>query len=246
MVTYAQLEAEAYWRNERVHPEMQAFGVRLCKALGVGTNAFGVKGDNEHRNGGHRSQEWILKSKYCTNRTYTVESGLSIEESRLISAFDITPKSRDDMLRISRNLDKVVRAGQLEGLVEWFGNTNNDTVVDGYDNIRNAVIRSDPSHLWHLHGRSKRRLSILGSRWYWDQVFNALVYGRVAETPQEAADLDVNQAQKLDAVFNGWETVKLDSNGDGKPNEDFPVPLVTKWLKPMMDKLNAIEGKLNQ
>lgn len=157
MPTYAQLQAEPWWGREVVTPELERFGAELCRALGVGRDAFGTRGDNHHLNGGHRSQEWILNSRYCTSRSYSIEGGLSAEQLRHVSAFDITPGSRADMLRISQNLDRVVRAGQLEELVEWFGNTNNDNRVDGWNNIRDAVASADDSHLWHLHGRFGRR-----------------------------------------------------------------------------------------
>lgn len=56
-----------------------------------------------------------------------------------------------------------------------------------------------------------------------------------ALAPQED-DMDVNQSQKLDAIFNAWLTVKLDTTGDGKPDQDFPVPLTAL--------LEDIQGKL--
>lgn len=158
MPTYAQLQSESWWGREVETPELRWLGDQLCSALGVARNAFGTKGDNNHRNGGHRSQEWIANSRWCTNRTYTTMSGLSADQMRHIAAFDITPKTRAQMLTISRNLDKVCRAGLLEEVVEWYGNTNDDQRVDGWNNIKNAVASSDSSHLWHLHATFDRRV----------------------------------------------------------------------------------------
>lgn len=177
MPSYSQLQAEPWWEREIVTTEMSRFGEELCRGLGVSRASFGVKGDNWHLNGGHRSQEWILNSRYCTSRTYSIEGGLTADQLRHISAFDITPKNRADMLRISQNIDKVTRAGQLEELVEWFGNTNNDTRVDGFNNIRNAVATSDSSHLWHLHGRLGRRY--LRNWPVLNRVLKALLHGTV-------------------------------------------------------------------
>lgn len=178
MPTDAQLRSEPWWGREIVTPELVDFGTQLCKGLGVPRVNFGCKGDNAHLNGGHRSQEWILNSRFCTSRSYSVEGGLTGEQPRHISAFDITPATRADMLRISQNADRVVRAGKLEELVEWFGNTNNDLRVDGWNNIRDAVASSDDSHLWHFHGRLGRRYlrdrSVLG------RVLNALLHGTAA------------------------------------------------------------------
>lgn len=49
-------------------------------------------------------------------------------------------------------------------------------------------------------------------------------------------DMDVNQNAKLDAIFNAWPTVKLDTTGDGKVDTAFPVPLTAR--------LDAIDAKL--
>ncbi len=157
MATYAQLQSESWWGREVITPELTWLGNELCAALGVGRDHFGSKGDNAHLNGGHRSQEWIKNSRYCTNRTYTTVAGITVEQARHIAAFDITPATRAQMLTISRNLDRVTRAGQLEEVVEWYGNTNDDQRVDGWNNIKNAVASSDSSHLWHLHGTFDRR-----------------------------------------------------------------------------------------
>lgn len=175
MPTYAQLQNEVWWGREIITPELTWFGDQLCAGLKVGRDAFGTKGDNNHLNGGHRSQEWILNSRFCTSRSYSVEGGLSADQARHVSAFDITPASKADMLRISQNLDRVVRAGKLEELVEWFGNVDGDQRVDGFNNITNAIARSDSSHLWHLHGRLGRRY--LRDRSVLQRVLDALLHG---------------------------------------------------------------------
>lgn len=161
MPTYAQLSAEAAWRDETVTGEMDEFGDALCEALGVPRSHFGVKGDNSsgHMRGGHRSQAWILGSRYCTSRTYTVEPALPAVNLNDIPAFDITPKSNAQMLWICGNLDRVVRAGQLEEVVVWYGNLDNKGPVDGFDNIRNIIATSDRSHDWHLHAQLGRRFT---------------------------------------------------------------------------------------
>ncbi|WP_344144291.1 hypothetical protein, partial [Polymorphospora rubra] len=103
------------------------------------------------------SQEWILQSRWCTNRRYTVESGLTAEQARWLAGFDFTPGSTKDMLLICQRLDRAVRAGELEEIAAWYGNVDGDQRVDGWDNIRNVVATSDSSHLWHLHITFKRR-----------------------------------------------------------------------------------------
>jgi hypothetical protein len=203
MPTYAQLQAERWYNEEVVTPELQVLGSRLRSALGVGADAFGAKGNNVHLNGGHRSQAWIENSQWCTNRTYATEAGLNAEEKRWISAFDITPATRAQMLRISQNIDRVTRSGQLEELVEWYGNTNDDTRVDGWDNIRNAVATSDSSHLWHLHGRLRRKA--MRDPAVMDRVFNALIYGTTEGSDMPLTNEDVMKIWTWDLI-NGPET----------------------------------------
>ncbi len=194
MPTYAQLQAESWWGREITTPEVNWLGDQLCAALGIPRNNFGCKGDNRHLNGGHRSQEWIVNSRYCTNRSYATETGLTGDQARHLSAFDITPATRDQMLLISRNIDKVTRAGQLEELVEWFGNTDNDQRVDGWNNIKNAVATSDSSHLWHLHGRFSRK--VLRDPSVMQRTLTALLHG-TGTTSTSGADMPLTSTDLI-------------------------------------------------
>lgn len=158
MPTYTQLRAEPWWGREIVPDPLRDLGRRLCAAYGRPPEAWGTKGDNLHVYGAHRSQEWILNSRYCTNRTYTVQSGLTALQARYIAAGDFNPGSTERMIEICGRLDQEVRAGRLEVVREWYGNLNGDERVDGYDNVRNRAATSDASHLWHLHMTFDRRL----------------------------------------------------------------------------------------
>ena len=91
MPTYAQLESERWWGREIVTAELDWLGDVLCSRLRRPRAAAGSKGDNEHLNGAHRSQEWILNSRWATSRTYTVQSGLNATQLRHISGFDMVP-----------------------------------------------------------------------------------------------------------------------------------------------------------
>lgn len=157
MPTYAQLQGESVWGQEIVTDELGWLVDELCAHFGVPRGNGGIKGDNKHLNGGHRSQAWIKRSKYCTNRTYTFEASLTAEQERDLAAFDVTLPLQH-MLTISRNADRATRAGELEELVEWFGNVDGDQRVDGWNNIENRAASSDSSHLWHFHGRIRRSL----------------------------------------------------------------------------------------
>lgn len=157
MVTYFQLETEPWWDREVVPAPLVQLGQRLRAAHGRPAVAVGVKGDRFHLAGSHRSQEWILKSQFCTNRTYTVQSGLTGIQQLYLAGFDYNPGSERLMIQLCRRLDEAVRAGRLEVVREWYGNTDGDERVDGFDNVRNRVATSDKSHLWHVHITFDRR-----------------------------------------------------------------------------------------
>jgi hypothetical protein len=155
--TYAELQAESWWGREIVPDPLRGLGERLCRAYGRPLNAAGTKGDNVHLSGAHRSQEWILNSRLCSRRTYTVQSGLTAAELRYIAGLDFNPGSTARMIEICSRLDRPVRAGTLEVVREWYGNIDGDQRVDGYNNILNRIATSDASHLWHLHLTLDRR-----------------------------------------------------------------------------------------
>lgn len=199
MATYDQLNAESWWRAETVTPEMDWLGDQLCSALSVPRANFGCKGDNSsgHMRGGHRSQAWLLNSRYSTSRTYTVEPGLPSAFVNDLPAFDITPKNNAQMLTICRNLDRVVRAGQLEEVVVWYGNLDNTGPVDGYDNIRNIIATSDHSHDWHCHIQVGRRFT--RSRAVMERILAALL----GQALPSGDDVQADERNWLVNSYNG-------------------------------------------
>ncbi len=211
MPTYQQLNAESWWRAETVSPEMQEFGAQLCAALGAPKANFGCKGDNAsgHMRGGHRSQAWILNSRYCTSRTYTVEANLPSANANDIPAFDITPKTRDQMIALSHNADRATRSGGLEELVVWYGTFDGKTVV-GFDNIRNALATSDLSHTWHLHGQIARWLT--RNRAAFQKILAALL----GQPLPSGADV---QADERNWLVNAYQGLFF-----GGPSMGAPVP----------------------
>lgn len=161
MPTYAQLEQEPYWNREVTTPEVDWLGDELCRRTGRPRSACGVKGDNGHLRGAHRSQEWIKRSRYCTNRSYTVQSGLTAEQERHLAGIDFVPdewgsdRNRRLMREQTGRLVAAMRAGQLDGVREVIGTLDGRTVVgvrpDG------STFSSDDSHLDHWHLTLDRR-----------------------------------------------------------------------------------------
>lgn len=153
MVTYQQLEAERVYRDEIIPIELAYLARNLRSHFGLTGNAVGIKGDNHHLRGYHRSRAWLKASKYATNRTYSVTEVAANStggNSNWLCAIDITLPEKT-LIAVCKRLDIAVRAGQLEKIAEWYGNKDGDKRVDGYDNIDNEIASSDASHLWHLH-----------------------------------------------------------------------------------------------
>jgi hypothetical protein len=161
MPTDAQIRAESWWKREIVTSELDWLGDELCRRTGQPRTAAGTKGNEAHRRGGHRSQEWIEKSAYCTNRTYTVQSGLTAEQERHVAALDFTPgqwgtqANRRLMQQQTRRLVDALKSGRLAGVREVIGTLDGRTVTairpDG------STFSADTSHLDHWHLTLDRR-----------------------------------------------------------------------------------------
>ena len=156
MPSLAQLTAEQWWSREIVTPELDWLGDEICRRTGRPRVAAGSKGDEHHLRGAHRSQEWILNSRYCTNRSYTVQSGLTATQTRHIAGFDFSPGSTAAMRAQTQRLIDAMRAGRLDEVREVYGTVDGKTVT-GWNNQENRYATSDSSHLWHWHISIDRR-----------------------------------------------------------------------------------------
>lgn len=157
MADAGDIQAEYWWQREIVTVELDWLGDELCRRTGQPRTAAGTKGNTAHLNGGHRSQEWILRSLYCTNRSYTVQSGLTATQARHIAAFDFTPGNVVDMIAQSRRLIAAMKAGFLDEVLAIYCNVDGDRIVDGWNNVLDRAATSDSSHLWHWHLTLDRR-----------------------------------------------------------------------------------------
>lgn len=161
MPTDEQLRAEPWWGREIVTDELDWLADELCRRTGRPRTAAGTRGDRYHLNGAHRSQEWILNSRYCTNRSYTVQSGLTATQARHIAALDFTPgpwgtpANRALMAEQTGRLAAALKAGRLDGVREVIGTLDGRTAVgirpDG------SQRSADNTHLDHWHLTLDRR-----------------------------------------------------------------------------------------
>lgn len=152
MPSYEQLDDEAAWRAEIAAPALATLASRI-RGHWPGAEV-GVKGNNVHLRGYHRSRRWIKESSYCTNRTYSVSrtaGDRSGGDPNWLCALDFGGISQAELHAVCKRLDAAVRAGLLEKITEWYGNFGDDGRVDGWDNISDRLASSDSSHLYHLH-----------------------------------------------------------------------------------------------
>ena len=160
--TYAQLEAEQWWGREVRTTELKWLGDELCRRTGAPATSIGTKGNNCHLNGGHRSQEWITHSQFCTNRHYTVQSGLTAEQRRHLAALDRTPlawgtvANRAQVAVETKRLLDAAKAGKLKGVTQIEGTLDGKTPF-GYNVETGTTFTPDVSHLDHWHLTFDRR-----------------------------------------------------------------------------------------
>lgn len=153
MATLSELQSESWWWAETIPSGLASLRMKLLSHYGLSGGAIGIRGDVNHLRGYHRSRAWILNSRYCKNRTYSVSRTAGDRaggDPNWVCGMDISLDTRR-LLTLCKNLDAGVRSGRFEKITEWYGNIDGDTRVDGYDNISNIMATSDSSHLGHAH-----------------------------------------------------------------------------------------------
>ncbi len=165
MPTAAQLHAESFWQREKITPELAECCDAIAAGLGIPRGDVGTKGDENHFKGHHRSQEWLLNSRFCTNRTYTVQHGLTAEQARHVAAIDIVPGewgttgNRRRTAVITARLVTAMEAGELDEVLEVYGAAADLETVTGWNNRENRRATANDSHLDHVHlGIDRRKL----------------------------------------------------------------------------------------
>jgi hypothetical protein len=148
MATRLQLEAERWWGEEMEAPAHAAFNEHLRQHYHHTRAQTGSKGDENHLRGRHRSRDWDLNSRYCTDRGYATTDGRDRRgNGRWLRATDCGIQG-EELHAASARLDRAVRAGRLPCVAEWFGTVDGSKVVGWY---QGAPGTADDSHLYHLH-----------------------------------------------------------------------------------------------
>jgi len=198
--TLAQLRAEPWWDREISPPTLVALGNSLRAHFGVSPVAVGIKGDIGHLFGGHRSPEWIRRSRYSSSGSgdgslIQSNGGTASSSNRDLRALDMTPgawgtpDNRRKMISMTTSLDGAVKSGRCPQVRRFWGTRDGRTVY-GWDAFYRRNSSSDSSHLDHLH------VEMYPDRVNWDHsaVFAAITGGD--------ADMDATQAQQLNNIHD--------------------------------------------
>jgi hypothetical protein len=155
------------YRAEKQPQSLVDLGTRLKRAYSVGGGNFGIKGNEYHDSGFHRSRNWILFSPDSSYGT----SDYSVQGSRNHSgdpdndcAFDFTPgvwgspDNRAKMIELTKRLRAAARANdpRLSNWYEFAGTEDGVHVVTFYAHGGVAKTPFDKTHLDHIHGSKFR------------------------------------------------------------------------------------------
>jgi hypothetical protein len=236
MTTEQQMRDDEWYRRETTPIQLTALAKRLSEHYGVPLDNFGIRGNLVHFQGYHRSREFVLRSRHCTDRTYSVsrtDGDHNGGSGRSVSAMDIQVP-RAELLLMCKRLDKAVRAGKLEKVTEWYGNTNGDNRVDGYDNISNRVASSDDSHIWHLHISFDRGHASDDH----SDLFTILTGGATMEgfTDPQRDRYIASIAERIYGLIGGESPIVYQLNGEAEPRKE---------VNALQAQLDRIETKVD-
>jgi hypothetical protein len=156
---------DPYLRAERQPPALVALGVRLKSHYGVGAENFGIKGNEFHDDGYHRSRNFLLNSSLGNGGDYSTNGSLNQGgNGDNNSAFDFTPgtwgtsDNTAKMIEMTKRTRAAARANdpRLADYYEFAGTEDGVHVVTFYAHGGGAKQPFDPSHLHHLHGSKYR------------------------------------------------------------------------------------------
>jgi hypothetical protein len=159
---------DPYLRAERQPPAIVALGVRLKAHYGVGPDAFGIKGNEYHYSGFHRSRNFLLQSTLGNGGDYSTRGAKNQGgNGNNNCAWDLTPsvwgtdRNRQLMIEATKRLRTAARAHdpRLDAYYEFAGTEDGKHVVTFYAQGGEAKDPFDSSHLDHLHGSKWRSMA---------------------------------------------------------------------------------------
>lgn len=159
---------DPYLRAERQPPALIALGVRLKNAYHVGVDNFGIRGNEFHYTGFHRSRAFLESSTQGNGGDYSTRGARNQGGNENNNcAFDFTPgvwgtaDNREKMKTLTRRLhDAAVRRDPaLHDWYEFAGTLDGVNVVTFYADGGAFKTPFDKTHLDHIHGSKYRDAS---------------------------------------------------------------------------------------
>lgn len=131
MPSIEELFSERVWNDQIVPRNLGMLSRRLRDHYNASVSQIGTIGDARHLRGYHRSRAWILQSKHCTSRTYSVSETIGNRHGgndNWVSGIDLV-LGRATSRTIYERLQHAKRLGRLP-------------------QIRQILLETNP---WHVH-----------------------------------------------------------------------------------------------
>lgn len=159
---------DPYLRAERQPPALVALGDRLKSHYGVGADNFGIKGNEYHDDGYHRSRNFLLESPAGNGGDYSTSGSRNQGgNGDNCCAFDFTPAewgtadNTAKMIELTKRLRAAARARdpRLDAYYEFAGTEDGENVVTFYADGGESKSPFDDSHLHHVHASKYRSMA---------------------------------------------------------------------------------------
>lgn len=207
------------------------------------------------------------KPGYHNSRKNNLSSNYSVRDSEdktgpddKAAAIDLTfpDAQRGDYRTIEKYCDRLMASSldkddpRLDVLREWYGQTDTDAEVEGYDCRYLAYVTSDPSHLWHIHISFDRWavahwpamdavLSVLRGERLYDWKMRT---GRIQDPDMDAlqdARLHATNNRVMEALIKGSDEY-MDLPGERKPMR----PWIVSEVKALRSAVETLAQNANQ
>lgn len=139
------------WDDEYAPPALAMLRTGVREYFNLSAVELGIKGDEGHRRGYHRSRRWIYENGLgAGDYSVKLEADKGGDQNWL-AALDIG-LNEDRMKKVTARLLAAAKAKdpRMQAVREFFGTLNGSTVT-GWDLSSQSSSSSDNSHLWHVH-----------------------------------------------------------------------------------------------
>jgi hypothetical protein len=135
---------------------ISAVGQALRSHYGTSADSVGIKGNNVHNSGFHRSENWIRNSPDSRDhdQDYSLAGSLNVSADRnAVCALDFTPGNTARMIELTTRMRNaaLARDPRLANVFEFAGTLDGNNVVTFRCSDGAARSPFDSSHLWHCH-----------------------------------------------------------------------------------------------